>query len=65
MQLKQNNTLRARATMGTNPKESRSSDGIMDQTKKGNKGGSEVAQNKELNMGKQTRGRLVWNQSSW
>ena len=33
MQLKQNNTLRARATVGTNPKGSRLSDGVTDRTK--------------------------------
>ena len=41
VQLKWNNTLRAGATMGTNPRGSQSSDGVTDRTKgKWNKGGS-------------------------
>ena len=61
VQLKWNNTLRARAIVGTNPRGSRSSDGVTDQTKKRNKGDLGVARNKELSMGKRTGSKLVWN----
>ena len=51
MQLKQNNTLRAKATMGMNQRGSRSSDGITEQTKRGTKESWKRQQNKELNQG--------------
>ena len=51
---------------GNKPRGSQSSDGVTNQTKeKGNKGGLEVAQNKELNTGKRTRGGLVQNKTRW
>ena len=64
VQLKWNNTLRAGATVGTNPRGSQSSDGVTDRTKKRNKGDLGVAQNKELSTGKRTGSKLVWNESS-
>ena len=43
MQLKWNNTLRAKVIVGTNQRGSQSSDGITEWTKKGNKGVLEEA----------------------
>ena len=51
MQLKWNNTLRAKVTVGTNQRGSRSSDGIMEWTKRGTKESWKRQQNKELTWG--------------
>ena len=51
MQLKQNNTLRAEATVKRNQRGSRSSDGIMEQTKRGTKESWKRQWNKELTQG--------------
>ena len=52
--------MRAGATVGTNPRGSRSSDGVIDRTKKRNKGDLEVARNKELSTGEQTVEQVVY-----
>ena len=54
VQLKWNNTLRAEVIMGTNPRGSQSSDGIIEQAKRGTKEAWRGQQNKELNTGKRT-----------
>ena len=64
VQLKWNNTLRAGASVGTNPRGTRSSDRVTDRTKKRNKGDLGVARNKELSTGKRTGSKLVRNESS-
>ena len=51
VQLKWNNTLRAKAIMGTNQRGSQSSDGIMEWTKRGTKVSWRGQQNKELTQG--------------
>ena len=51
VQLKWNNTLRAEATVGMNQRGSQSSDGIMEQTKRGTKESWKRQQNKELTQG--------------
>ena len=51
VQLKWNNTLRAKVVMRTNQRGSQSSDGIMEQTKKGTKESWRGQQNMELTWG--------------
>ena len=51
MQLKWNNTLRAKATVGMNQRGHQSSDGITEQTKRGTKESWKRQRNKELTQG--------------